>query len=111
MGKQAEQPQLAGATDHEFAVGRRCHPFQAFMRWLLEWLSGAVAGRSDGARAAQDNQGSGAREVVFQGFDGEGVEAAGFGASGSGLCAGGSRPHDLRSPAKWTIVAGLLFLL
>ena len=51
-------------------------------------LGGGVAGLFDGARVAQDNQGSGEGEIGLQGFDGEGVQGAGFNASVSGLGVG-----------------------
>jgi hypothetical protein len=52
------------------------------------WFGSGVVGLFDGARVAQGNQGSGEGEIGFQGFDGEGVQGAGFNASVSGLGVG-----------------------
>ena len=49
---------------------------------------GGEPGLFDSAFAAQDDQGSGKGEVGGQGFDGEGVEAAGFDSAVSGLGVG-----------------------
>jgi hypothetical protein len=55
---------------------------------VIMWFDGGVAGLFDRARVAQDNQGSGEGEIGFQGFNGEGMQGAGFNASVSGLGVG-----------------------
>ena len=56
---------------------------------VIMWFGGGVVGLFDSAHVAQDNQGSGEGEIGFQGFDGEGVQGAGFNASKA--CAFASR--------------------
>src|SRR5512136_267415 len=55
---------------------------------IVAGFSGGQSGLFDGAFAAQDDQSSGKGEVGGQGFDVEGVEAAGFDPAVSGLGVG-----------------------
>ena len=75
---------------------------------VVAGFGGGEPGLFDGAFAAQDDQGSGKGEVGGQGFDGEGVEAAGFDSAVSGLGVGkkgvscsASKPWAFLSRCGW----------
>ena len=65
-------------------LGRRVLARQSAGK-IVARFGGGEPGLFDGALAAQDDEGSGKGEVGGQGFDGEGVEAAGFDPSATGL--------------------------
>jgi hypothetical protein len=71
---------------------------------VIAGFGGGVSGLFDGALATQNDQGSGKGEVGRQGFDGEGVEAAGFDPPVSGLGVG-KKGVSCRASKPWAFLS------